>query len=83
MSSLAHLILSETTIEELKKEKVICRANQNASNPPFLQIRLRIENEKYLRAHPEIKQIIQYFIKETLVTQPEDIEKFAIGEFVA
>lgn len=38
---------------------------------------LRIENEKYLREHPEIKDIAKYFCTRVLLEDPEDVFKFA------
>jgi hypothetical protein len=46
--------------------------NQRSSLSP------RTENEIYLRRHPEIQAIVSYFIKETLLRQPKDIESFAV-----
>jgi hypothetical protein len=43
------------------------------------KISTRINNEVYLRAHPEIKNIIKYLMRETLKNKPENAEKFAVG----
>ena len=48
---------------------------------PALQLELRIGNEKYLRAHPELSGLINYFIFKVLDEKPEDnILEFA-GKF--
>lgn len=41
------------------------------------KINLRIENESYLRRHPEIGNILSYFINQTLKERPEDLRLFA------
>ncbi|KAJ3257721.1 RIIa domain-containing protein 1 [Boothiomyces macroporosus] len=53
--------LPPDTVEKLRQEK----------------IRLRVENELYLRNHPEIKFIIQYFMRHVLIERPQNVEKFA------
>lgn len=40
------------------------------------QKKIRFENEKYLRAHPELAQISTVLISEVLVSQPGDPVKF-------
>ena len=47
----------------------------------FCQLELRISNEKYLRAHPELAGLINYFIFKVLDEKPEEnILEFA-GKF--
>lgn len=46
------------------------------------QIKLRMDNERYLRSHPEIQHLIHEFTKSTLQMRPDDIQKFA-AEFFA
>jgi hypothetical protein len=43
----------------------------------FDKIKLRIANEAYLRTHPEINDIISYFISSTLQAHPTDIPLYA------
>ncbi|ORX41497.1 hypothetical protein BCR36DRAFT_587990 [Piromyces finnis] len=38
---------------------------------------IRISNEKYLREHPEINDIIGYFISNVLKNKPKDIDEYA------
>ena len=40
---------------------------------------MRIDNEYYLRNHPEIKTILDYFMHEILVQRPADVLDFATG----
>jgi hypothetical protein len=37
-----------------------------------------VENELYLRQHPEIQSIVSYFLQRTLLEQPRNIEAFAV-----
>merc|ERR1712087_102315 len=57
--------LSEKQQEELNKFK----------------IKTRLENEKYLRAHPEVECIVAGFLGETLQKRPDDIREFAAEYF--
>ncbi|KAJ3032617.1 RIIa domain-containing protein 1 [Rhizophlyctis rosea] len=41
------------------------------------KISVRIQNELYLRAHPEIQDILSYFMKQVLTQQPADVGEFA------
>ncbi|KNC96274.1 uncharacterized protein SPPG_08426 [Spizellomyces punctatus DAOM BR117] len=41
------------------------------------KIQLRIENEHYIRKHPEIKHILDYFMTEVLTHQPSNVQEFA------
>jgi len=43
---------------------------------PF-QLELRIQNEQYFRAHPEIKGIIALFIRKILDDRPDNILEYA------
>eukprot|EP00842_Homolaphlyctis_polyrhiza_P000378 jgi/Hompol1/1340/HPOL_004684-RA len=55
-------ILTKPVQDQLNKDKVA----------------LRIENEVYIRNHPEIKEIIGYFIHKVLSTRPASITEFAV-----
>lgn len=41
------------------------------------KVKLRVNNEKYLRAHPELALLIRTFVKSVLVHEPESIAVFA------
>lgn len=41
---------------------------------------LRISNEYYMRAHPEIKDIADYFLRQLLIKNPSNVQKFASGK---
>ena len=43
----------------------------------YHQLELRIKNEKYLRAHPEIKGMVTQFIRKVLDDRPESILEYA------
>jgi hypothetical protein len=43
--------------------------------------KLRIENERYMRAHPELNEAIQEFVYAVLKRKPDDIRSFAIDFF--
>ncbi|ORX78871.1 hypothetical protein BCR32DRAFT_328365 [Anaeromyces robustus] len=38
---------------------------------------IRVSNEKYLREHPEINDIVGYFVSEVLKNKPKDIQEYA------
>ncbi|KAK6098120.1 hypothetical protein MT418_002176 [Batrachochytrium dendrobatidis] len=46
------------------------------------KIQLRIENELYIRQHPEIRNIIGYFIQKVLVHRPVNLPEFAVGKHI-
>lgn len=48
-----------------------------------LKVTLRLENETYLRSHPELKYLTQIFMEEALEKQPEDVVLFASQFFNA
>ncbi len=59
---------------EIEKKKVgVIDANT-------LQLELRIENEKYFRAHPELNAMVQMFIYKVLDDRPDNILAYA-GSF--
>lgn len=45
-----------------------------------LKIKLHLENERYLREHPEIHLLMSAFVKDVLEHKPSSIPDFA-GEF--
>ncbi|XP_076465486.1 RIIa domain-containing protein 1-like [Babylonia areolata] len=45
------------------------------------KIKTRMENERYLRDHPEVECILAGFLGETLMKRPEDIREFAAEYF--
>lgn len=45
------------------------------------KVALRMENEKYLREHPELKQMMNGFFLEVLNRRPTNIEVFAAVHF--
>ncbi|XP_025077391.1 RIIa domain-containing protein 1-like [Pomacea canaliculata] len=47
------------------------------------KIKTRVENEKYLRDHPEVECILAGFLGEALIKRPEDIREFAAEYFTS
>uniref|UniRef100_A0A3P8ZLN1 RIIa domain-containing protein n=1 Tax=Esox lucius TaxID=8010 RepID=A0A3P8ZLN1_ESOLU len=45
------------------------------------KVKTRIDNEKYLRAHPEVELLISNFLSEVFLKRPTDIREFAAGGF--
>uniref|UniRef100_A0A3B4Z4Z4 RIIa domain-containing protein n=1 Tax=Stegastes partitus TaxID=144197 RepID=A0A3B4Z4Z4_9TELE len=47
------------------------------------KIKTRIDNEKYLRSHPEVELLIGDFLRDVLLKRPVDVREFAAGELFA
>ncbi|XP_033983665.1 RIIa domain-containing protein 1 [Trematomus bernacchii] len=45
------------------------------------KIKTRINNEKYLRSHPEVEVLIGDFLRDVLLKRPADIRDFAADHF--
>ncbi|XP_053182957.1 RIIa domain-containing protein 1 [Scomber japonicus] len=45
------------------------------------KIKTRVENEKYLRSHPEVEVLIGDFLRDVLLKRPTDIREFAADHF--
>ncbi|XP_056142518.1 RIIa domain-containing protein 1 [Lampris incognitus] len=45
------------------------------------KIKTRIENEKYLRSHPEVEVLLSEFLRDVCLKRPADIREFAAGHF--
>ncbi|KAI9533299.1 hypothetical protein NQZ68_025693 [Dissostichus eleginoides] len=45
------------------------------------KIKTRINNEKYLRSHPEVEVLIGDFLRDVLLKRPVDIRDFAADHF--
>ncbi|KAL7746329.1 hypothetical protein RI367_008337 [Sorochytrium milnesiophthora] len=52
-------------------------AAKNVIPPRPIQDDLRIANERYLRAHPEIKEMLDYFVQRCLLERPDSVLTFA------
>ena len=46
-----------------------------------IQIDIQIQNEYYIRDHPELKYLIQNFYTEVLEKKPKDVTQFAVSYF--
>lgn len=42
---------------------------------------IRIENERYLRSHPEIKDIVTHFLQEVLLKHPNYLHQYTTAHF--
>jgi len=47
------------------------------------KVQMRMENEKYLREHPEVRQLVSKFLKSVLVEQPSDVKRAATCFFTS
>eukprot|EP00050_Salpingoeca_kvevrii_P022015 m.119862 g.119862 ORF g.119862 m.119862 type:complete len:77 (-) comp9565_c0_seq3:1893-2123(-) len=56
-------------------------SEEQAKKLTELKIATRIENERYLRSHPEIALMLREFSKAVLTHKPEDIPAFAADFF--
>uniref|UniRef100_UPI0037E7BC06 RIIa domain-containing protein 1 n=1 Tax=Semicossyphus pulcher TaxID=241346 RepID=UPI0037E7BC06 len=45
------------------------------------KIKTRIENERYLRSHPEVEVLMGNFLRDVLLKRPSDICEFAADHF--
>ncbi|XP_074538726.1 RIIa domain-containing protein 1 [Halichoeres trimaculatus] len=45
------------------------------------KIKTRIDNERYLRSHPEVEVLISNFLRDVLLERPVDIHEFAADYF--
>ena len=43
--------------------------------------KLRIDNERYMRAHPELNEAVQEFVYAVLKRKPDDVRAFAVDFF--
>ncbi|XP_068179201.1 RIIa domain-containing protein 1 [Antennarius striatus] len=45
------------------------------------KINTRIDNERYLRSHPEVEELIADFLREVIVKRPPNVREFASDHF--
>jgi hypothetical protein len=43
-------------------------------------VRTRIENEQYLRKHPEIGRIMRYLMNKIVIEKPANVLEFSVGK---
>ncbi|XP_004077937.1 RIIa domain-containing protein 1 [Oryzias latipes] len=67
--------MAETGVET-KLDTSVLNAEQQEKLRQF-KIKTRIDNEKYIRAHPEVEVLIGDFLREILLKRPADIREFA------
>lgn len=64
----------------LKLDVGVLSAEQQEKLRQF-KIKTRIDNEKYLRSHPEVEVLIGDFLRDVLLKRPADIREFAADHF--
>jgi len=45
------------------------------------KMQTRLENEKYLRGHPEVECLLAGFLRNVLIERPDNVREFAAGHF--
>ena len=45
------------------------------------QVELRLDNERYLRKHPELRQLFKHFMAQVLEEKPANVQEFAAHFF--
>ncbi|XP_041649936.1 RIIa domain-containing protein 1 [Cheilinus undulatus] len=63
-----------------KLEVGVLSAEQQEKLRQF-KVRTRIDNERYLRSHPEVEVLIGEFLRDLLLKRPADIREFAADHF--
>ena len=72
-------LLARTTPNPLTSTHPIIHPTTHS--PVSIQIQMRLENEKYLRAHPELKMMMNRFLRDVLEKEPRDVTSFAAAFF--
>uniref|UniRef100_A0A3B4A0H8 RIIa domain-containing protein n=1 Tax=Periophthalmus magnuspinnatus TaxID=409849 RepID=A0A3B4A0H8_9GOBI len=62
----------------VKLDRSVLSAEQQEKLNQF-KIKTRIDNENYLRSHPEIELLVGDFIRNVLLQRPVDVRDFAAG----
>ncbi|KAM9851516.1 RIIa domain-containing protein 1 [Aulostomus maculatus] len=45
------------------------------------KIKMRIDNQKYLRSHPEVEVMVGHFLRNVILKRPDDVLEFAAEHF--
>ncbi|KAH6583923.1 hypothetical protein BASA60_001183 [Batrachochytrium salamandrivorans] len=64
-----------------KAVKPLGISNEMQTQLDMSKIQLQIDNELYIRKHPELKDIIRYVTREVLIKRPENVSELAIELF--
>ncbi|XP_033837427.1 RIIa domain-containing protein 1 [Periophthalmus magnuspinnatus] len=64
----------------VKLDRSVLSAEQQEKLNQF-KIKTRIDNENYLRSHPEIELLVGDFIRNVLLQRPVDVRDFAAEHF--
>ncbi|ORZ37836.1 hypothetical protein BCR44DRAFT_43784 [Catenaria anguillulae PL171] len=79
-----HLTLIKNTMitQSMSPHQAVAEAK---SKKPALTVdeihTMQLENERYLRAHPEVTQMTSYFMKRCLLENPRNLAQFASDVF--
>jgi len=65
---------------ELKEGTQSCLLPEQQKRLNNTKVQLNMQNEYYLRAHPEIQHMVSVFVHQVLEHKPDDILSFA-GDF--
>ncbi|XP_034553320.1 RIIa domain-containing protein 1 [Notolabrus celidotus] len=65
----------------LKKLDVSVLSAEQQEKLREFKIKTRIDNERYLRSHPEVDVLIGNFLRDVLLKRPADIREFAADHF--
>uniref|UniRef100_A0A0G4IDS5 RIIa domain-containing protein n=1 Tax=Chromera velia CCMP2878 TaxID=1169474 RepID=A0A0G4IDS5_9ALVE len=63
---------------QIDEDPVLTEKQQRQLNKT--KVLTNVQNEKYLRSHPELKKLVSVFLNETLEHKPDRILEFA-GDF--
>ncbi|XP_061529977.1 RIIa domain-containing protein 1 [Phycodurus eques] len=63
-----------------KLDVAVLNAEQREKLRQF-KIQTRIDNEKYLMAHPEVEVVVEDFLRDVLLKRPTHIRAFAADHF--
>ena len=56
---------------------------KSSTSAETLKEQLQLENETYLKEHPEIRGIMSLFMARVLEEKPKDVQKFTLDFFTA
>lgn len=79
MATVLETKLSENPAQTAQDTKALTKEQQDTLNQQKIDI--RIDNERYLRNHPEINALIGGFVSAVVLQRPKDIREFAAGKF--
>ncbi|XP_047216507.1 RIIa domain-containing protein 1 isoform X2 [Girardinichthys multiradiatus] len=75
--------MEEAGKDFLTKPTVSILSSEQQEKLRQFKIQTRNNNEKYLRAHPEVEEIVGEFLRNLLIKRPSDIREFAADHFAS